>query len=227
VSGIKKRQKRYMKMAGSNILNTLKRLLAIGLAVILLNGVGITETAPDMEASNRLHPSDFQAFKETRGYMKYMISYFVTKPGDGKSNRVFVGQDAGHAFVRLTKLDLKTFEKDSLSFGFYPDFHYWPILRERGPSAIRRNEFNRFDYKRTYSLNQNQFKAILDFAASKALNSDYDLQDYNCTDFVIQLSELTENPLPDTQRSWPFGEGSTPVALAEDIASLNNGNRFD
>ena len=206
---------------------TLFFVLVAGLLMSTLQGFSNLEATQESEISNRIHSQIFEDFKDNNPHKRYSISYFASKPGDGKSDRVFVGQDAGHSYVRLTKFDPATHSQDGLSFGFYPDFTYWPVFREQGPAVIRSNEFSHWHYKRTYSVNLDQFNDLLDFASSKSQNAEYNLQDYNCTDFVIRLSELTSNPIPDSQKKWPFGKGSTPVALAENLALLNNGNRFD
>lgn len=176
---------------------------------------------------NQLTHIEFAAFKDSDQNKKYYISYFVIKPGEGKTNRVFVGRDAGHSFVKLLKIDQRTLERETLVFGFYPNFSYLPVFNEKGPSVIRDNEFNRWDYKRRYSVSLNQFNDILDYASSVSLTGHYDLQQFNCTDFVIGLSRFTNNPLPDIQKRWPFGNGSTPIALAESLSNLNGGSRID
>ena len=200
---------------------------------VALLSLGVFEHAQ----SEELQPADafenfitkqrLNTFKDISLDKKYSISYFVVKPGDGKSDKVFVGQDAGHSFIRLIKFDPDGYVRETLSFGLYPDFDYLPVFRERGPSVLRNNEFNHWDYKRSNVLSLQQFNNILDYAMEIADGSEYDLQDYNCTDFVIRISSFTNNPLPDTQKRWPLGKGSTPVALAQDIAILNGGNKID
>ena len=52
----------------------------------------------------------------------------------------------------------------------------------------------------------------------------YDLNTNNCTDAAIGAGAAVGISVPDTQGTWPFGGGSNPGDLGEDLRLLNNNN---
>lgn len=59
--------------------------------------------------------------------------------------------------------------------------------------------------------------------------SSYNLNTNNCSDFALGLFKLMNFNLPDTTGYWPFGNGTNPGDLGEDIRTmpLTNGMSKD
>jgi hypothetical protein len=54
----------------------------------------------------------------------------------------------------------------------------------------------------------------------------YNLNSYNCTDYVIDISNFTSNSLPNCWAFYPGGGGSSPSVLGEYIRNLPESNQY-
>ena len=118
--------------------------------------------------------------------------------------------DAGHCFIGITQ------NGNESIFGFHPK----DGAKEEGPntSILGDDSGEEFDVSITIEISADQLSRAL-FCAHNYPNV-YDLSDFNCTDFAINMAAKGGLTLPDTYKSWPNGGGSCPGQLGQDIRKM-------
>ena len=152
------------------------------------------------------------------------LTVYVDQPDTGSRDTwkdndpsVFgVDPDVGHTFISITQGDV------TRVLGFYPDEGITPGIDPNSPSTLIDDSGHHFDVSITISINSTQMNSLIDFISS--YESNYNLNSYNCTDFAIDAASQCGLQLPDTYGSWPFGGGSNPGDLGEDIRAMNSSN---
>mgnify|MGYP000307979927 FL=1 len=161
-----------------------------------------------------------------------MIKIYVNQPGSGgdRDTYEYTGGknfDTGHAFIELKEND----KAEGKFFGFYPDSSQTDFSRKelilgndvKGKVVDDSNyDFSKVDVTKEFEISNDDFKAALDYVGNiKKEGKKYNLSEFNCTDFVIEAANAAGIKLPDTQGSWPFGRGSNPGDLGEDLRNFS------
>ena len=84
------------------------------------------------------------------------------------------------------------------------------------PGEIRNNDEHMFNIEKDYKLTDKQYAFVLDSIKTDVKSPpNWDLHDFNCTDWVIEKAALAGIDLPHNLR----GE-NTPADLGQDLANL-------
>ncbi len=70
------------------------------------------------------------------------------------------------------------------------------------------------------------FESITIIQFAENYESEYDLDNYNCTDFALDLGLEADMVLPDTKGFWDGGGGSNPGSLGQDIRNLTSNSNM-
>jgi hypothetical protein len=121
----------------------------------------------------------------------------------------------GHAFITLTKTDgTNSF---TLSFGFYPSIAVLSLTGGAVGSMINDDGGHECNASVSKELNASVFQAVLEKAVYLAGNVNYELNDYNCTDYAIQIFNTTsprgQIVVPDWIGPGGTNFGTTPNGL--------------
>lgn len=120
----------------------------------------------------------------------------------------------GHTFVGIKQ------EGIVRNLGFYPDSPRATLLANQD-SEIHDNSGSKFHISITVSITASQLKKAI-----KAINgypSKYDLNNYNCTDFGIEVAKKSGLDLPKTVGKYGiFFKGNNPSDLGEDIREMSD-----
>jgi hypothetical protein len=149
------------------------------------------------------------------------LTVSVDQPGAGGDCDTHEGLDVGHAFITVD--DGKG---NTETVGFYPETgsHAIPCIDATVPGELRNDATHPSDVSRTYPLTHEQYDNIRDYVSQVQNHPpDYDLNDYNCTDFAIEAARRGGVNLPDTRGSWLCGGGSNPGHLGEHLAGRTCG----
>lgn len=101
--------------------------------------------------------------------------------------KALIGEDnVGHSFITLTKTNGSISVTES--FGFYPQKGYKSVFGTAVSSQIVDDGATNHEYNAslTVKVTKLQFQQIIDKAVNKS-KSDYNLKDYNCTDYAIEV----------------------------------------
>jgi len=133
-----------------------------------------------------------------------------------------VNLDVGHTFVSLSTNYGGT--NSNITFGFYPQEGSTVDLNSPVvPMDTYDDGGHEYSSSVTISLTCEQFNQAMIDAVAAASTNDYDLNNYNCTDFGIEVANNAGLNVTDTTSDWvdPFGtihgSSSNPGDLGEDI----------
>lgn len=164
---------------------------------------------------------------------KYSISIASNIPVDGRPEQVINGFNGGHVFLTLTKSN-SLGQNISQVIGFYPVNSILSGTTINVPSMIVNDENHKFNA--IFTLNnisstnfQSAMNTVLDLS-----NNNYNLLDFNCTDFALGVFNSAGGNLKINPFTMPvfnnnifignFKIANTPSSLYYKISSLQNSN---
>jgi hypothetical protein len=122
----------------------------------------------------------------------------------------------GHAFVSLQQND------NTVVFGFYPKQRAKAFIFADG--SIHNNQEDPYDVSISMNISASILNNIINFAST--IPSTYNINQYNCTDYVIDISSFTGHILPNSWAPYPGGGGSSPSVLGEYIRGLPDSESY-
>ncbi|MEO1033672.1 MAG: hypothetical protein AAFX55_19970, partial [Bacteroidota bacterium] len=100
--------------------------------------------------------------------------------------------------------------------GFYPEEdNIYPVFNEESVAVLGEDGGDPYSTSLSINVTPSQLQQILNAAIN--FENTYHLDDYNCTDFAIELGNQAGLGLPDCSASWPGGGGSNPGTLGVEI----------
>lgn len=129
----------------------------------------------------------------------------------------------GHAFLSLSKSNNGTTVTQNI--GFYPQNGLKSTLNTRVASQILNDQNHEYDAEISMTVTKAQFDAMIAEALLKS-NEKYDLGDYNCSDFAIDVFNkgMTSNNqlnVPDwVSVNGLFNYGTTPNGLYQTLVNM-------
>jgi hypothetical protein len=123
--------------------------------------------------------------------------------------------DPGHVFLVLSETSGGT--TITRNIGFYPSVNVTPFSSS-APAAMGNDENHIYNISGSFSTNNAMFFNILGyFQAAGAAGYNYDVNNNNCTTFVLNALSTGHIYLPSTIGYWIGGLGNDPGDLGEDI----------
>jgi hypothetical protein len=148
------------------------------------------------------------------------VTIYVQEPLPGTTFNIGYNS-VGHVAIGLTKSNGSTTVTQVV--GFYPDAT--GISKMHAPSKVVDNSNLEYNVSISYPVNSDQFGKIISYVANPP--AQYDLTDFNCTNFVYNACETAGLSLPNPFNSVGIGQpGSikiamTPAGLGDSIEKLN------
>ena len=152
------------------------------------------------------------------GLEKIMIVY-VDQPGSGGDRDTYErapdGEiDVGHTFVSVQDTDTGTI----VTLGFYPVGSVNPFYNRQVSGVVQSDRGHCYEVKKEFILTDAQYTAAKNQMRNALLNPPtYNLNTFNCTDWVEAVARTAGQNIPDTHGFWPGGEGSNPGDLGEEL----------
>lgn len=144
------------------------------------------------------------------------ITVYVTEPNPG-SGDTHSGTFVGHTFVSISQ------GSNANTFGFYPvSSNIYPLVNPSSDSTLGNDGVAPEPYTASISttVSASQLQQIIDLSINH--NPTYHLDNYNCTDFAIDIGNLGGLNLPPSNGTWPGGRGSNPGTLGLHIKNLQS-----
>lgn len=141
------------------------------------------------------------------------LTIYADQPIANSSLPVSSSGDVGHAFVSITQ------NGNTVSFGFYPKQKAKSFTAADG--AIGNDQNHQYDASVTMNISASTLSNIIDFV--NTIPETYNVNLYNCTDYVIDISNFTRLNLPDCYAYYPgaiINGGSSPSVLGQYIKKL-------
>ncbi|MCK7559407.1 hypothetical protein MKQ70_32340 [Chitinophaga sedimenti] len=141
------------------------------------------------------------------------ITLYVNQPLAGSDNPFTLTGKMGHVFIGLEQDIAGVFVRRML--GFHPAQKVYPTSQTTAPSALAADAGLPYDVALSIPADAEQFGNAL--AIIEHYRSTYDLEQYNCTDFALDVMEAAGRQLPRTTAWWLVGRGRNPASLGEDL----------
>ena len=159
----------------------------------------------------------------------YRISLCADMPYDKNPLQVTYGQEPGHVFLILQKINLDSIgDTINLVFGFYPSRGIPLIFKRKMKSRIKDNSSRYFDVMITRTVSENDFNNFLHTSLSLSRQY-YHLNKYNCYDYGVELFNtlVTHDKVPVERIKYPFpfGYGGSPVCIYTYVSSLGSSSK--
>ncbi|HEY0731801.1 MAG TPA: hypothetical protein VGD33_05250 [Chitinophagaceae bacterium] len=210
-------------------MKSLVLLLFIIYAVLIAPGFPASAQPPKVKKSKPLMPKVIRLEEQLAYFDKkfdsasYRISLCADMPYDKNPLQVTYGQEPGHVFLILQKINLDNMgDTINLVFGFYPSRGIPLIFKRKMKSRIKDNSSRYFDIRITKEVSEDEFNTFLQKSLSLSRKY-YHLNKYNCYDYGVELFNtlVTHDriPLRRTKYPFPFGSGGSPVCIYSFVSS--------
>lgn len=151
------------------------------------------------------------------------VTIYVDQPknnsSDTYSGNVVQGVDVGHTFVSIQQGNVQR------TFGFYPKNGVQPIINPNADPILINDSGHDYHVKIEINVTAGGMNAVLN-TARNFQQTGYNLNNYNCTDFAMAMSEAAGVSLPDTRGRWPGGGGSNPGNLGQDLRGMGTNPNY-
>ncbi len=125
--------------------------------------------------------------------------------------------NVGHTFLILT--EVTPTGTISRSVGFYPQEMVYPGYTS-APGMANNDQQHPYNISLTMTVTNSEFFDVLSYVKN-TVNGVYDLNNNNCTSFVLGTLNASGLSIPATKGSWAGGgSGYNPGDLGEDIRSM-------
>ena len=159
----------------------------------------------------------------------FTLTLYAKQPNvntrDPFSGNPITGVDVGHTFVSMAT-NFGGLDKN-ITFGFYPSSTVDLNIRIAPMETV--DDSNKpYDSSVEIQLTCDDFNTALNNSIISSANTNYDLNNYNCTDFGISVANSVGLGVTDTSSPWVYlgkvyGNSSNPGDLGEDIKLIPNG----
>ncbi|MES2329261.1 MAG: hypothetical protein V4539_06625 [Bacteroidota bacterium] len=157
----------------------------------------------------------------------YTVTISTDLPTDGHPEIFYNWNDRspGHAFIELNKST--PYGGVTQDFGFYPTSSWKLVTLDNVtlPSKLVDDGGHEYQARYTISVSAAQFQAAI-YAVNSARDT-YNVGNYNCTDFALDVFNAAGGNLSIPRHSIPGfevdGGSNTPQGLYEKIQSMQNG----
>lgn len=155
----------------------------------------------------------FRCFNRSR---PATLTIYVDQPKAGSAVAV-AGTDVGHSWLALTQ----TIGRNTITrvFGYYPVDGAGPV-DPRDAGTLVNDAGHEYDVSVTVPLSPASLSLLLNYTIN-SLPATYDLNTFNCTDFVVDACNAAGVTLPENSQSWLGGGGLCPGQLGEDLRTYD------
>ena len=156
----------------------------------------------------------------------YTIKLCTDLPSNDDPDKLIVGLTPGHTYLTIKKTNGS--QSVTQSFGFYPESG--PLSVFGGPVASEVNDDGDHEYNASIiiGMTQSQFNSVKSLALSYA-SSNYDLNDFNCADFALDIfNSIRTTPIdiPDSETSI-HNYKTTPNGIYSTLKAMKDNNHAE
>lgn len=141
-----------------------------------------------------------------------ILTIYVDQPKPGSTVPV-AGTDVGHSWVSISQTIGGT--TVTRVVGYYPLDGASPV-DPRDTGVMVNDSGHPYDVSVSVPLTPREVRQFLEFTINR-VPPIYDLNSFNCTDFVVDACRAANVALPENSQSWIGGGGLSPGQLGEDL----------
>lgn len=144
------------------------------------------------------------------------LKIYVDQPLPGADDPFTVLGKMGHAFVGIEQAGPNGTTRRFL--GFYPKTPVNPFGNRVGPATIGNDQRKKYDLVLPIPLTPLQLQQVL--SAIMNHKDTYDLENYNCADFCMDIAAAAGVNIPRNAGWWLIGRGRNPGRMGEDMRTM-------
>lgn len=138
---------------------------------------------------------------------------YADQPAAGSDEPFTILGKMGHVFLAIEQqIDGQLFRRN---FGFHPAKAINPFNQTSSESILGNDEYRPYDVQLTLPLDGAHLSEVINMIFQ--FQAIYDLENYNCVDFVLDVAQAGGLSLPRTKGWWIFGRGRNPGSFGEDL----------
>jgi hypothetical protein len=156
----------------------------------------------------------------------FVVIIYVDQPGTGGDRNTWeggiTGIDVGHTFIEV----ISGVDGSRTTVGFYPaDGPGEPgngvsPIDPQDPGILRPDNNHPWDVRHSIEITPEQHETIIrNINEDRVTPPTYDLNDCNCTDWVLDVLAEAGIVIPSREGRWPGGGGHNPGDLGEDLVA--------
>ncbi|MRG46959.1 hypothetical protein GFS24_17690 [Chitinophaga sp. SYP-B3965] len=145
------------------------------------------------------------------------ITFYADQPMGGIALEFSMKEKAGHAFITIEQTINGSLITRSL--GFYARSSVDPFFSKSSVSQLGDNSNESYDVKLAVDVSGLQFASILEIIRN--YSPVYDLEKYNCTNFVLDISDAAGLHINRTIATWGVGSGLNPGSFGQDLKKIS------
>jgi hypothetical protein len=156
------------------------------------------------------------------------IEIFTDIPVDSDPGKLFNWQtrSPGHTFLQLKKLNADGTQMIIQNIGFYPTAN-WKNILDADPVDSKLIDDGDHEFNASLKMNLNPYSFSSVIGKIKELSTlKYDMDEFNCTDFALEVFNYVRTPLEIPQYAIPGGIGTnasnTPQGLYVRLREMKN-----
>ncbi len=147
---------------------------------------------------------------------KAKITFYADQPVTGSSRLLSVKQLTGHSYISVEQT--VNGKQVIRTLGFHPVEITSTFNDPEAPSILGDDSESEYDVKYTVEVSGEVFWRVL--TAIARFKPVYDLENYNCTNFVLDISDVCGLKIPRTKSNWLFGSSLNPGAFGQDLRKI-------
>ncbi|WP_343703749.1 hypothetical protein [Chitinophaga sp.] len=145
-----------------------------------------------------------------------IITFFADQPLAGSSEPFSMKEKVGHAFLTIEQLDNGNITRRTI--GFHPSDAVSPFLSKSSESLLGDDSNEPYDVRLDVSVTPAVLEHVLGLIQN--YNPTYHLENYNCTNFVLDIADACGVKVNRTKGSWVVGSGLNPANFGEDLKKM-------
>lgn len=166
----------------------------------------------------------FRLFAPLTSNAIYTITICADVPDNNNVERVHVGQQPGHVFLILAKVDSLALDHSVTQvFGFYPIHQRSSLIGGDVLSRLVDNSSREYNASLSRRVSASQFSLLLEKSKQLALRK-YNLRRFNCYDYVLavfnSISGIEKLPVTHIKLPYFMGRAGSPCGLYQDLKKL-------
>lgn len=144
------------------------------------------------------------------------VTFYADQPETGTDKMVTAKEKVGHSFITIEQFSGNQIVRRTL--GFHPYEAVSPFFTTESQSQLGDDSNTAYDVKLAINITSDQLRAVLQLIEN--YNPHYDLENYNCTNFVIDISDACGLHIPRTKGWWVVGSGLNPGSFGQDLKKM-------
>lgn len=141
------------------------------------------------------------------------VTIYADQPVAGTSEPVSIRGGIGHAYLSFEQNVNGNIIRRTV--GFYNETKVDPVFNKSAPGTLGNDSTHEYNVKWETSLTPDQLDKMIQASINHA--PVYNLESYNCANFVLDVASAGGVNLPRSVGWWYTGSGLNPGALGEDL----------